>query len=185
VDCCNRCWAKGLAGTSGSIRSKGRSPTWRIRRPVAASIRAARAPPAIARIATPPLEGRGGGLVACWHPQDGPLATTVGATIASPIPAPGFALEPLVRRGRSATKHYPLGLLAWGAGWSAPSTGSASSFARARRWGWSASSGSGKSTLGRLLLRLERPTKGRVEFEGRDLAPTTPAPCAPCGGICR
>jgi oligopeptide/dipeptide ABC transporter ATP-binding protein len=31
-------------------------------------------------------------------------------------------------------------------------------------------SGSGKSTLGRLLLRLEPPTAGRVTFEGRDLA---------------
>ena len=31
-------------------------------------------------------------------------------------------------------------------------------------------SGSGKSTLGRLLLALEAPTAGRVEFEGRDLA---------------
>jgi len=31
-------------------------------------------------------------------------------------------------------------------------------------------SGCGKSTLGRLLLRLERPTAGRVEYRGRDLA---------------
>ena len=31
-------------------------------------------------------------------------------------------------------------------------------------------SGCGKSTLGRLLLRLEPPTAGRVEYEGRDLA---------------
>ena len=30
-------------------------------------------------------------------------------------------------------------------------------------------SGSGKSTLGRLLLRLERPDAGQVEFEGREL----------------
>lgn len=31
-------------------------------------------------------------------------------------------------------------------------------------------SGCGKSTLGRLLLRLETPSAGRVEYEGRDLA---------------
>jgi oligopeptide/dipeptide ABC transporter ATP-binding protein len=31
-------------------------------------------------------------------------------------------------------------------------------------------SGSGKTTLGRVLMRFERPTAGRIAFEGRDLA---------------
>ena len=34
-------------------------------------------------------------------------------------------------------------------------------------------SGCGKSTTGRNILLLERPTSGRIMFEGRDLGPST------------
>jgi ABC-type bacteriocin/lantibiotic exporter with double-glycine peptidase domain len=40
-------------------------------------------------------------------------------------------------------------------------------------------SGSGKSTLAHLLLGLYRPTSGRIEFDGHDLASMTGAPRSP------
>ena len=36
-------------------------------------------------------------------------------------------------------------------------------------------SGCGKTTLGRLILRLEDPTKGSIQFDGRDLGSATPS----------
>jgi peptide/nickel transport system ATP-binding protein len=46
---------------------------------------------------------------------------------------------------------------------------------RGETFGLVGESGSGKSTLARLLLHLDRPTSGRVIFDGRDLAQLSPA----------
>jgi oligopeptide/dipeptide ABC transporter ATP-binding protein len=77
-----------------------------------------------------------------------------------------------ILQSKDLTKHYSLK----GAGFStrkgvvAAVDGISLSIKRGEVFGLVGESGCGKSTLGRVLLRLEAPTAGRVMFEGKDLA---------------
>jgi oligopeptide/dipeptide ABC transporter ATP-binding protein len=127
-------------------------------------------------IVAPPLRPSGQGVVACWHPQDGAERVAVVRDTAAPEPAAARpAPAPLVR-AVDVAKHYPAG-----SSW----VGERRKVVRAvdgvtfdiregETFGLVGESGSGKSTLARLLLALERPSSGRVEFHSEDLAGLDP-----------
>jgi oligopeptide/dipeptide ABC transporter ATP-binding protein len=69
------------------------------------------------------------------------------------------------------TKHFPLGggLFARPAAWVKAVSGVSFEVRRAERFGLVGESGCGKSTVGRLILGLVEPTRGGIEFDGRDI----------------
>jgi oligopeptide transport system ATP-binding protein len=75
----------------------------------------------------------------------------------------------VVLQAHDLVKHYPAHALGRGAVIHALD-GVSLTLHRGEMLGLVGESGSGKSTLGRLLLRLEEPTSGRVEVEGVDLS---------------
>ncbi len=124
------------------------------------------------RVAQPPLELQGKSLVACWRPHEEPFtqAALTGRVIsvAEPVrPSDDAALARVV----ALKKHYPLGR-AWLGSRSVVRAvdGVSLEIRRGETLGIIGESGSGKSTLGRLLLHLERPTSGHVEFDGQNLS---------------
>lgn len=80
-------------------------------------------------------------------------------------------MKDVICEAKNLSKHYPLQRVGYGSTVGVVKAVESVSFAIARRevFALVGESGCGKSTLGRLLLRLEEPTSGRVLFEGKDL----------------
>ena len=81
-------------------------------------------------------------------------------------------MSDVILQARDLVKHYPIkrGVLRRTVGHVKAVDGVSFELKRGETLGIVGESGCGKSTLGRLLMRLEAPTSGSVDFEGADMA---------------
>jgi peptide/nickel transport system ATP-binding protein len=133
------------------------------------------------RTEAPPLESVAERDISCWHafePEPEPARSErVRLPIAAtrPSSAPASTLTAVSDRPLIEALHLTKTFDARGGLFSATRRVRAlDDFSLAinpgETFGLVGESGCGKSTLGRLLLQLDRPTSGRIQFEGRDVA---------------
>ena len=110
--------------------------------------------------AKPPLADpeHAGTLYACWHPLGGRRRRAHDAAAVDREPHRRICRRRQDAVGRVDVQSFELG--------------------RGETLGLVGESGCGKSTMGRAVLRLRRPTAGRVTFDGTELTGSTARRCA-------
>jgi peptide/nickel transport system ATP-binding protein len=122
----------------------------------------------------PPLETRAPGHTsACWHAERlarEPVLPYPIAREGQDLTAPAPALRPILQV-EGVHKHFSVktGGFLGGTGTVKALNDVSLSMQKGETLGLVGESGCGKSTLGRLILKLEEPTRGRVLFDGQDI----------------
>jgi peptide/nickel transport system ATP-binding protein len=117
----------------------------------------------------PLLTGADGRRSACWLALEGGRLPDRPATPRAAEPATDTPLAPLLSV-RALSKSYPAGgrtLLGRPRAWLSAVDGISFDVARGETVGLVGESGCGKSTVARLILGIEEPTAGAIEYDGR------------------
>ncbi len=115
----------------------------------------------------PPLEVSNGREFACFHPVNGPRAVS----LRPPLTGAERGAEDLLRVD-ALVKEFPIkaGLVRHKVGAIHAVSDVSFTIREGETFGLVGESGCGKTTIGRMIVSLERPTSGRVLFEGSEVS---------------